>query len=98
MAAQPTTGTTSDAQAQQAHKERAFESLLRIPWEQCPWPEVRTKMLSLALAGATIYAYGVNTYFLYVEEADGTQWHGSPRAWAVRNGYAVEPTDGKEAR
>ena len=105
MATQQATTTTSAAhvaQAAQAQMERNFESLLRIPWEQCPWPEVRTRMLSLALAGADIYAYRPahqHEYVIWHRQADpAVDARFTPRAWAIRYGYDVsEPTaDGKE--
>lgn len=106
MATQPTTTSAARAeQAQQAHMERYFESLLRIPWEQCPWPEVRTEMLALALAGADIYAYRPahqREYVIWHRQSDpAVDARFTPRDWAITHGYDVSgpiADDDKEAR
>jgi hypothetical protein len=81
------------AMAEQDNIERNISSLIAIPWEQCPWPAVRSKLLRIAIEGAPIYAYtpfGSKEYVIYQWPAE--PWmlcRFSPRDWAIKQGYDV---------
>ena len=108
MAAQPTLSAAETAREEQLRIEARLRVIMAIPYEVCPWPFVRNAMFARILSGAPIdaYAYASASRWVGEDNTYDTPWRGSPRAWAIRNGYAVddgsEPTpdstDGKEAR
>lgn len=105
MAAQPTPQTTpstiSDASDRQHGVEANIRTLLDVPWEQCPWPAVRNRLLAIALAGADLYAYRPafhKAFVIWHRQSDpSVDARFSPRAWAIANGYlSAETADGQE--
>lgn len=93
----PITGAISDYDDQQFNVECNIRKLLDLPWDQCPWPAVRLRMLRLAIEGAEIYAYRPAhqaewvIWFPLDREDDGRM---SPREWARLQGYAVDGQEG----
>ena len=94
-AVQPSNEFISDAERQQYGIETNLLKLLALPWEQCPWPAVRLRMLRLAIEGAEIYAYrpafSKNWVIWYPLDGENAHKDGrmSPREWAILHGYAV---------
>ena len=100
---QPSNEFISDAERQQYGIETNLLKLLALPWEQCPWPAVRLRMLRLAIEGAEIYAYRPThqeewvIWFPLDRNREGRQEaRMSPRAWALLQGYALPNEDGNE--
>ena len=91
------TSSVSDFEDQQFNVECNIRKLLDLPWDQCPWPAVRLRMLRLAIEGAEIYAYRPAhqaewvIWFPLDREDDGRM---SPREWARLQGYAVDGQEG----
>lgn len=94
---QPTPRLVSDAEGQQHEIERNMRDLLSLPWEQCPWPAVRLRMLRLAIEGAEIYAYRPthqDKWVIWYPRHRGDDGRMSPREWARLQGYAVDGQEG----
>jgi hypothetical protein len=96
--------TVQDHEDEQFNVECNIRKLLDLPWEQCPWPAVRSRMLRLAIEGAEIYAYRPAHQREWViwfpldgdreRERDARM---SPREWAILHGYAVPALPAEEA-
>ena len=87
--------TRQDHEDEQFNIECNLRKLLDLPWDQCPWPAVRSRMLRLAIEGAEIYAYrpafSKNWVIWYPLDGENAHKDGrmSPREWAILHGYAV---------
>ena len=86
--------TVQDHEDQQFNIECNLRKLLDLPWDQCPWPAVRLRMLRLAIEGAEIYAYRPTHQEAWViwyplDEDGKRDGRMSPRQWAILHGYAV---------
>ena len=91
-AVQPSNEFISDAERQQYGIETNLLKLLALPWEQCPWPAVRLRMLRLAIEGAEIYAYRPThqeEWVIWFPLDRNREARMSPRAWALSQGYAL---------
>lgn len=101
----------SNAEHEQFAIEHNLKSLIEIPWEQCPWPAVRLRLLRVAIEGADIYAYThgpfpdgrVEWVIWHRQTEQMTDARHTPEQWARQHGYGqlvdaqpIEP--GKEAR
>ncbi len=84
---------TPETQAEQARIESTLREILALPFEACPWPAVRQALLARVLSGAPMHTYSYYSASVWGIE-DNTYpdapWSGTPRAWAIRNGYAVD--------
>lgn len=90
------TTVTSETAAKEREKQAAVEwnlrEILSIPFEACPWPAVRNALIQRVLSGVSIkvYAFYSETVFRLEDHTYDEPWMGSPREWAIKNGYTVE--------
>ena len=87
----------SDYDDQQLNVECNIRKLLDLPWDQCPWPAVRLRMLRLAIEGAEIYAYRPthqDKWVIWFPLDRDREARMSPREWAILQGYAIDGQEG----